>query len=221
MTNDERIALFPELDLISNVEIYHFALFCIENMPEYFFHIPASSSGKYHPSYALGEGGLVRHTRAAMNIFYSFASPGVTSWYQQDCLVTNADFLDAGLLALLVHDSFKSGPPDSSSSELPPNAHTVHEHPLLASDFLLMALQKYRELRNASFPPEAIMIVESAANAVVTHMGRWTVSKHSSLVLPSPVIGDWLCKLVHLADHLASRKMLDFNFKALERDINV
>jgi len=216
LTPDERIALFPEVNLILNGDVYNFALFCLENMPEYFFHIPASSSGKYHPAYALGNGGLVRHTRAAMNIFYSFVSPGVTSWYQQDCMVVNTDFTDAGLLALLVHDSFKSGPPDSLNSESPPNNHTVHEHPLLASDFLLSALQKYKELHNSLFPAEATMIVESAANAVITHMGRWTVSKHSSLVLPSPAIGDWLCKLVHLADHLASRKMLDFNFNALE-----
>ena len=31
-----------------------------------FFHIPASSSGKYHPAFAQGEGGLVRHTKAAL-----------------------------------------------------------------------------------------------------------------------------------------------------------
>lgn len=35
-------------------------------VPMDFFTQPASSSGKYHPSYALGVGGLVRHTKAAM-----------------------------------------------------------------------------------------------------------------------------------------------------------
>lgn len=35
---------------------------------ETFFHIPASSSGKYHPAYALGPGGLIRHTKACMVI---------------------------------------------------------------------------------------------------------------------------------------------------------
>jgi hypothetical protein len=33
-----------------------------------FFEIPASKSGKYHPSYALGRGGLVRHTLSAILI---------------------------------------------------------------------------------------------------------------------------------------------------------
>ena len=40
----------------------------IELLPDYFFEIPASSTGKYHPSFALGEGGLVRHTKAAVRI---------------------------------------------------------------------------------------------------------------------------------------------------------
>lgn len=33
-----------------------------------FFLIPASSSGKYHQGYELGVGGLVRHTKAAMEV---------------------------------------------------------------------------------------------------------------------------------------------------------
>ena len=35
-------------------------------VPLDFFIQPASSSGKYHPHYSLGVGGLVRHTKAAM-----------------------------------------------------------------------------------------------------------------------------------------------------------
>lgn len=48
---------------------------------EEFFIQPASSSGKYHPEYALGEGGLLRHTKAALIIaedlfpLYSFTVP--------------------------------------------------------------------------------------------------------------------------------------------------
>ena len=39
-------------------------------LPDYFFEVPASSTGKYHPSFALGEGGLVRHTKVAVRIAY-------------------------------------------------------------------------------------------------------------------------------------------------------
>lgn len=37
-------------------------------VPLQFYILPASSSGKYHPSYSLGVGGLVRHTKAAILI---------------------------------------------------------------------------------------------------------------------------------------------------------
>ena len=42
----------------------------IELLPDYFFEVPASSTGKYHPDYALGEGGLLRHSKAAARIGY-------------------------------------------------------------------------------------------------------------------------------------------------------
>lgn len=61
-----------EIALIKNKSIRDFASICIQFVPKYFFEIPASSSGKYHPSYALGEGGLVRHTKAAIAIAQEF-----------------------------------------------------------------------------------------------------------------------------------------------------
>ena len=42
----------------------------IELLPDYFFEVPASSTGKYHPEYALGDGGLLRHSKAAARIAY-------------------------------------------------------------------------------------------------------------------------------------------------------
>ena len=39
----------------------------IELLPDYFFNVPASSTGKYHPEFSLGDGGLVRHTKFAVN----------------------------------------------------------------------------------------------------------------------------------------------------------
>ena len=53
-----------EIGWIHSEKIAKFATYCVNNLPAYFFTVPASSSGKYHPSYALGDGGLVRHTKA-------------------------------------------------------------------------------------------------------------------------------------------------------------
>ena len=57
-----------ELESIHSEELKKFAEEAIGKLPDYFFEVAASSTGKYHPSYAIGPGGLVRHTKAAVNI---------------------------------------------------------------------------------------------------------------------------------------------------------
>ena len=59
-----------ELEYIKNDDIRGFAKLALENLPDYFFDVAASSTGKYHPTYALGNGGLVRHTKAAVRIAF-------------------------------------------------------------------------------------------------------------------------------------------------------
>ena len=63
-----------ELEYIVDDNIKESAKTMIELLPDYFFHEAASSTGKYHPSYALGDGGLVRHTKAAVRVAYELLS---------------------------------------------------------------------------------------------------------------------------------------------------
>ena len=49
-------------------EIREFAKLCIKNAPKYWFHVPASSTGKYHPKFSLGDGGLLRHEVAVLRL---------------------------------------------------------------------------------------------------------------------------------------------------------
>lgn len=216
MTIENRVALFPELNYITDPKVYEFAVNSLAKIPEYFFHIPASSSGKYHPNYALGDGGLVRHVRAAMNIYHSMELSDAHMWYQWDCSLglTGTAFNDAAYLALLFHDAFKSGKSDTNS-DVPPNEHTVHEHPLLAASFLREQLRLYD---NGSH--DFSMIVLEAANAIASHMGKWNISKYSTVILPTPATGDWLARLVHLCDYLASRKELEFQFGGVDTNAN-
>ena len=57
-----------EINYIKNDRIKNSLITMINKLPDYFFLVPASSTGKYHPDYALGEGGLLRHTKAAVRI---------------------------------------------------------------------------------------------------------------------------------------------------------
>lgn len=57
-----------ELDTITNSNIRQFCIDMLEDAPDYFFTVPASSTGKYHPKFAQGEQGLIRHTKALVGI---------------------------------------------------------------------------------------------------------------------------------------------------------
>ena len=57
-----------ELNYIVDQDIKESLITMINIIPDYFFTIPASSTGKYHPSYATGDGGLLRHTKAAVRM---------------------------------------------------------------------------------------------------------------------------------------------------------
>ena len=71
-------------------------------MPDYFFHVAASSTGKYHPKYALGDGGLLRHTKAAVRIAHELLiNPSITNFTD--------DEKDLIIMALTLHDGLKSG----------------------------------------------------------------------------------------------------------------
>ncbi len=63
-----------EINYIQNSNIRRSLEIMIEKLPDYFFEVEASSTGKYHPSYALGMGGLLRHTKAAVRIAYELLS---------------------------------------------------------------------------------------------------------------------------------------------------
>ena len=52
------------LNTIESEDIRKFAERCIKTIPDYFWNVGASSTGKYHPQYALGDLGLARHTCA-------------------------------------------------------------------------------------------------------------------------------------------------------------
>lgn len=86
------------------------------------FEVPASSTGKYHPSYALGEGGLLRHTKAAVRIAYELLSdPLIGDKYTE----RERQLM---LIALMLHDGLKSGMEHSK--------YTKVEHPLLAAKYV-------------------------------------------------------------------------------------
>ena len=105
----------------------------MDNLPDYFRHIGASTSGKYHPSYTLGEGGLVRHTKAAVGIAKDLLRAEIYSIPVED--------YDVVFSSLIMHDGLKCGMWEDK---------TAFNHPILMSEFLSEKAIEY-EYSNCMF----------------------------------------------------------------------
>lgn len=187
----DKLSFFnEELAQIKRRDIKKFTQMGIEILPEYFFIIPASSTGKYHPSYALGEGGLVRHTKVAVRIALMLFENRTIQDFTED----EKDMI---ISALILHDGVKSG--------IPKQTYTLITHPLEVVK-LIMSKQ---EIMNCVGKETSTTILR----AVVTHMGQWNYDyKTREKVLPTPE--NKIERFVHMCDYLSSRKALEFNFDA-------
>lgn len=179
-----------ELGLIQNEKIKEYAIAAINILPEYFFHIPASSTGKYHPKYALGEGGLVRHVKACAR----FADECFRlDWYN----VLTRDEKDLVIVSMLLHDGWKSGTSDKKSQ------YTADDHPLIAA----RELRDSQELKGIISEEYEKIIQEN----ILTHMGQWRFFRNTNEAFaPKPATNSQ--KLVHFVDYVCSRKMFEVEF---------
>ncbi|MDD2435531.1 MAG: hypothetical protein PHO63_04680 [Bacilli bacterium] len=176
-----------ELSYIKDEKIRLDAIKLINLLPDYFFVIQASSSGKYHPQYAVGEGGLVRHTKVAVKLAYDLLENNTIG-----SAFTDRE-KDLMLVSLLMHDGLKEG--------LVKEEYTIFEHPLLIGDYIK---------KNASVLSLTKDDVELVTNMITSHMGEWNTNKYSKTVLPLPE--NKYQKFVHMCDYLASRKFLNVEF---------
>ena len=159
----------------------------IEKLPEYFFEVEASSTGKYHPNYALGQGGLLRHTKAAVRVAYELLSdPAIGDKY------TDIE-KDLMIMGLILHDGLKLG--------ITKEKYTRFDHPLLMAKYIEENKQEL-ELSN-----EELKLLQEV---ISSHMGPWTTDYNGNEVLPKPK--SKYQNFVHMCDYLASRKSIIFQF---------
>jgi hypothetical protein len=192
--HEKNTALMFTYDRIKEPSLKKFALFCNRYIPDYFFSVAASSTGKYHPVFALGEGGLVRHTKVAVKI-------------AEELLILDQNKDISGLsdemyFALIFHDILKHG--------YPYHNHTVKDHPQWAAAFLnecyrrfLVSddMKNYNKSRHTSIG----MHVDIINKCILSHMGQWWK--------PEPITVAQ--NFVHMCDYLASRRFLSVNIEDL------
>lgn len=183
----DKIKVFEkEYTYMKNERIIESLKILINLLPDYFFEVAASSTGKYHPSFTLGSGGLIRHTKAAVRIAYELLNNNSVNNYKDD----EKDLI---ILALMLHDGIKHGEVKDQ--------YTKFDHPLLASKFI-----KDNKDKTSLTDDE----IEYICEAIESHMGEWTKDYSGNEVLPSPKSKH--CRFVHMCDYLASRKFLNINF---------
>lgn len=154
----------------------------LNNIPEYFYHIAASSTAKYHNLQEAGEGGLVRHVKAVFKI--------AKDLLDLEMFKPISEYRDELLTAALLHDSLKMG--------LSEQKYTVFEHPKLAAEsFEQMAIKEnYYDLNS----------VKRICAMIMSHSGQWNTSKYSKTILPKP--SNKLENFLHLCDYLGSRRYI-------------
>lgn len=143
-----------EIAKIVDFSLQDFCRFVLnEEVPEYFWKIGASASGKFHPKFSQGLGGLVRHTKAVV-------------WFAEELLRGSYVYLedvhkDYVILACILHDIAKYGKGDEVDKS------EYSSHPEAASQIVADAWRAYFREE----PPFVLL------NAIASHMGRWGNTK--------------------------------------------
>lgn len=176
-----------ELGYIKNSKYVECAKKMIELLPDYFFLISASSTGKYHPSFAQGDGGLVRHTKVAVRMCFELVNNDSVGHS------FTSDEKDLMIISLIMHDGCKSG--------IVKEKYTKVDHPLIVSGLIRDNKDKIG-LTDGE--------VNFICSVIESHMGQWNTDYNGNPVLPVPT--NKYQRMVHMCDFLASKKFIDVKF---------
>lgn len=142
---DRELNLIVDEDLRMAVKSY-----LEEYVPAYFWTIGASSSGKYHPQFSQGMGGLVRHTKAVV-MFAEELLRMSTYAYMNDA------YKDYVIAACIIHDTAKYGCKDEMDKS------EYKNHSRAASEMFRFWCAE------VDYPVSPYLL-----DAVRTHMGQWS-----------------------------------------------
>ena len=124
-----------------------------EATPDYFWTDGASSSGKYHPQFAQGEGGLVRHTKAVVMFAEELLRMSSYAYMKEE-------YKDYVIAACILHDTAKYGIGEFDKAEYKNHAANAAK-----------AFADYAEQVMDYKPSEFLL------NAIRSHMGQWSTEK--------------------------------------------
>lgn len=122
--------------------------------PDYFWTVGASASGKHHPQFSQGEGGLVRHTKAVV-LFAEELLRMNTYAYMREI------YKDFVIAACIVHDTIKYG----FDTEI--NKDEYRNHAKNAAIHFEQVCRMYD-----------YQVSDILLSAIYAHMGQWSTDKN-------------------------------------------
>lgn len=126
--------------------------YMMERVPDHFWTDGASASGKFHPKFAQGEGGLVRHTKAVVMFAEELLRMSSYAYMREE-------YKDYVIAACIIHDTMKYGLGEFDKSEYKNHARNA------AYAFKMFA-------RECDYEPHYLLL-----NAVESHMGQWSTER--------------------------------------------
>jgi len=193
-----------ELGCIEDEVCRHLAVHGLNKAPDYFWYVPASASGKYHPKSSLGLAGLVRHVKGVFRISEELLDHKLYSPFTP----VEKDMIR---VAVLLHDCLKQGTDGT---------HTVAEHPLLVREALHptkgygFTCDMDTTLRVKDMEEKWDLI----CTMIETHMGIWNKDNEGKEIMDIPKTKAQLH--VHMCDYLASRNCIEVDVTPREAQSN-
>lgn len=182
--NEKLAPLIDEINLISDEAIKSFVRSALMKA-DFFWDIPSSFSGKYHPNDERGPGGNVLHTKRVVRIASVMSESYSLSIEERDVVIA----------AAILHDICKGHKPGDSNE---PCYDPMH--PYAVGKFIEKCRAEDRKHADASSSTLYLSeeVVQSILRLVRCHLGPWSP-------VPETYPITYLDFILHLADNVASK----------------
>ena len=186
--------------MIENDDLRAFTYFIFSQSHPSMWEIPSSSSGKYHPEWENGEGGLIRHIKAVFALCmtalrrygYSHESPGDAN--------INAEMRDILAFSALLHDWGKNGDPNTNWGKHTTKTHGEDTAKLIKEELLPKFIKLFPEINNKE---ELENLVDKSCFAIQHHYGVWSKEK----IKPDDEKLTNAARILQESDYYSSRKI--------------
>lgn len=186
-------AFGPWINRMTNPDIEEFVCFVFDKAPAYFWLVPSSSTGKYHPPQSNGQSGLVRHTAMVCTIAETLARIYSLEDEERDILIAGC----------LLHDIVKYG--------FDMQNHTTKNHDDEGARWVWKLAQAFPEpsstykFESFADKEEWLDNARQICGCIAWHFGQWTQEERRKKF---PAEYAKLEELCHVADCVAANKEL-------------